>query len=170
MLNHYKERAPLKRSCDPAELGATGVFSRARAQLDHRARCSTSTAVPDHGHVSVAGELRHLLGNDVVADDEETLTAHGGDKWFANHAPEVVSFAQTTEQVSALLRFASERKIPVTARGAGYGYVGGCVPMRGGIALSLARMNRIKGHQLCGCAAVVEPGVITGDLQARRRS
>jgi glycolate oxidase len=119
--------------------------------------------------VSVAGELRHLLGNDVVADDEATLTAHGGDKWFANHAPEVVVFAQTTEQVSALLRFASERKIPVTARGAGYGYVGGCVPMRGGIALSLARMNRIKDISFADAVAVVEPGVITGDLQARAK-
>jgi glycolate oxidase len=119
--------------------------------------------------VSVADELRHLLGSDVVADDEATLTAHGGDKWFANHAPEVVVFAQTTDQVGALLRFASERKIPVTARGAGYGYVGGCVPMRGGIALSLARMNRIKDISFADAVAVVEPGVITGDLQAKAK-
>ena len=119
--------------------------------------------------MSVADELRHLLGSDVVADDEATLTAHGGDKWFANHAPEVVVFAQTTDQVGALLRFASERKIPVTARGAGYGYVGGCVPMRGGIALSLARMNRIKDISFADAVAVVEPGVITGDLQAKAK-
>jgi glycolate oxidase len=119
--------------------------------------------------VSVAGELRHLFGNDVVADDEATLTAHGGDKWFANHAPEVVVFAQTTEQVSRLLRFASERKIPVTARGAGYGYVGGCVPIRGGIALSLARMNQIKDISFADAVAVVEPGVITGDLQTKAK-
>jgi glycolate oxidase len=115
---------------------------------------------------SVVDQLRQLLGDDLVADDEATLSAHGGDKWFANHLPEVVVFAQTTEQVSALLRFASEHKVPVTARGAGYGYVGGCVPMRGGIALSLARMNRIKEISFEDAIAVVEPGVITGDLQA----
>ena len=116
---------------------------------------------------SLAAELRRLLGDDVVADDAETLAAHGGDKWFAHHLPEVVVFARTTAQVSALLRFASERKIPVTARGAGYGYVGGCVPVHRGIALSLARMNRIKEISFEDAVAVVEPGVITGDLQAK---
>ena len=113
--------------------------------------------------------LLELLGDDVVADDEQTLAAHGSDKWFANHLPEVVVFARTTEQVSALLQFASREKMPVTARGAGYGYVGGCVPMRGGIALSLARMNRIKEISFEDAIAVVEPGVITGDLQAEAK-
>ncbi len=120
--------------------------------------------------MSVSSELRQLLGASAVADDEETLNRHAGDKWFANHAPEVVVFAESTEQVSALLRFANERKIPVTARGAGYGYVGGCVPVRGGIALSLARMNRIKEISFADAIAVVEPGVITGELQAQARA
>ena len=97
--------------------------------------------------MNLAAELRALLGDEIVAADEPTRIAHGGDKWFADHAPDVVVFAQTTEQVSRLLRFASANKIPVTARGAGYGYVGGCVPIKGGIALSLARMNRIKEIQ-----------------------
>lgn len=119
--------------------------------------------------MSIAAELRQLLGDDVVADDEATLQAHGGDKWFANHAPEVVVFAESTEQVSELLRFANDRGVPVTARGAGYGYVGGCVPVRGGIALSLARMNRIKEINFADAIAVVEPGVITGDLQAKAK-
>jgi glycolate oxidase len=117
--------------------------------------------------VSIAAELRQLLGDGVVADDEATLQAHGGDKWFANHAPEVVVFAEKTEQVSTVLRFANERRIAVTARGAGYGYVGGCVPVRGGVALSLARMNRIKDINFADAIAVVEPGVITGELQAK---
>jgi glycolate oxidase len=115
---------------------------------------------------SLRRRLRAVLGDEVVADDQGTLAAHAGDKWFANHLPDVVVFAQTTEQVSELLKFASREKLPVTARGAGYGYVGGCVPMRGGIALSLARMNRIKEISFEDAIAVVEPGVITGDLQA----
>ena len=97
------------------------------------------------------------------------MQAHGGDKWIANHPPEVVVFAESTEQVSRLLRFASEKKIPVTARGAGYGYVGSCVPVRGGIALSLMRMNRIKEISFADAVAVVEPGVITADLQQKAR-
>jgi glycolate oxidase len=114
-------------------------------------------------------KLVELLGADSVIDEPEVLAAHGGDKWVANHPPEVVVFAKSTEQVSRLLRFASEKKIPVTARGAGYGYVGGCVPVRGGIALSLARMNRIKEISFADAIAIVEPGVITADLQDRAR-
>ncbi len=120
--------------------------------------------------MTLADELRRLLGNDVVADDVETLEAHSGDKWFATQSPEVVVFAQSTEQVSALLRFASRAKIPVTARGAGYGYVGGCVPVRRGIALSLMPMNRIKEIHFADAVAIVEPGVITADLKTAVRA
>lgn len=111
-----------------------------------------------------------MLGANALSDAADVLTLHGGDKWFAHHAPEVVVFAANTGQVSRLLRFASEHKIPVTARGAGYGYVGGCVPVRGGISLSLARMNRIKEISFADAIAVVEPGVITGELQAKAKA
>src|SRR5437773_4729079 len=115
--------------------------------------------------MSLADELRQLLGNDAVADDPETLAAHSGDKWFAAREPEIVVFARSTSDVSKLLQFASAEKIPVTVRGAGFGYVGGCVPARGGIALSLARMNRIKEIHSDDFVAVVQPGVITQHLQ-----
>lgn len=120
--------------------------------------------------MNLAEELRALLGNECVASDEATRLAHGGDKWSAYAEPDVVVFAQSTEQVSRLLRYGSEHKIPVTARGAGYGYVGGCVPVRGGISLSLERMNRIKEINFADAVAIVEPGVITGDLQAAARA
>lgn len=120
--------------------------------------------------MNLAADLRALLGESAVADDEATRLANRGDKWFAEHEPEVVVFAHSTEQVSQLLRFASERRVPVTARGAGYGYVGGCVPVRGGIALSLARMNRIKEISFEDAVAIVEPGVITGELQEAVRA
>lgn len=115
-------------------------------------------------------QLEALLGPGVVSTDPETLAAHGQDKWFASSAPEAVVFAESTEQVSRLLAFANEHRIPVTPRGGGVGYVGGCVPARGGIALSLARMNRIKEINPADGVAVVEPGVITGDLQAAARA
>ena len=113
--------------------------------------------------------LEELLGPGVVVSDHETLAAHSGDKWFAHGEPEVVVFPTSTEQVSALLRFADRERVAVTPRGAGFGYVGGCVPMRGGIALSLARMNRIKEINFADAIAIVEPGVITGELQAAVR-
>src|SRR5690348_7024809 len=115
--------------------------------------------------MEIASKLRELLGDDVVADDEQTLAEHSGDKWFAHESPEVVIFARSADDVCKLLRFANENKIPVTARGAGYGYVGSCVPMRRGIALSLVRMNRIKEINFADAAALVQPGVITADLK-----
>ena len=115
-------------------------------------------------------ELRQLLGNEAIADDDETLAAHSGDKWFAAEAPEVVVFARSTSDVSKLLKFASQKKIPVTARGAGFGYVGGCVPTKKGIALSLMRMNRIQKINFADAVAVVEPGVITADLKSAARA
>ncbi len=121
---------------------------------------------------SPAAELRRLLDADAttVADDADTLAAHAGDKWFARHTPEAVVFARSTEDVSRLLRFCSERGVPVTARGAGYGYVGGCVPTRGGVVLSLVRMNRLLELDGRDFVAVAQPGVITGDLQAAARA
>src|SRR5262249_21184419 len=68
------------------------------------------------------------------------------------------------------LRFASREKVPVTARGGGFGYVGGCVPVRGGIALSLMRMNRIKEVNFADAVAIVEPGVFTAELKAAVRA
>src|SRR5256714_9181072 len=120
--------------------------------------------------MSLGDELRRLLGSDAIADDVETVAAHSGDKWFAAEAPEVVVFARSTADVSKLLKFASERKVPVTARGAGFGYVGGCVPRKKGIALSLMRMNRIKEINFADAIAVVEPGAITADLKTAARA
>jgi glycolate oxidase len=117
----------------------------------------------------LADQLIALLGSNAVSTTTDDLAVHSTDKWFAANPPEVVVFATNTEQVSKLLRFANEQRIPVTARGAGVGYVGGCVPLRGGIALSLARMNRIKEINTADGVAVVEPGVITGELQSAVR-
>src|SRR5678815_2492220 len=118
----------------------------------------------------LASDLRDLLGHEIIADDVETIAAHSGDKWFAAHPPEAVVFAISTADVSKLLQFASREKVPVTPRGGGFGYVGGCVPARGGIALSLMRMNRIKEINFADAVAIVEPGVFTGGLKATVRA
>ena len=115
-------------------------------------------------------KLVELLGADAVSSEAEVLAAHSGDKWFAAHEPDLVVFARSTTDVSKLLQFASREKIPVTARGGGFGYVGGCVPARGGVALSLVRMNRIKEISFADAVAVVEPGVFTADLKAAVRT
>jgi glycolate oxidase len=121
-------------------------------------------------NTNLASKLRDLLSDEIVADDADALTAHSSDKWFVAHEPQVVVYARSTSDISKLLQFAAREKVPVTARGGGFGYVGGCVPMRGGIALSLAQMNRIREISFADAVAVVEPGVFTADLKAAVRA
>jgi glycolate oxidase subunit GlcD len=97
--------------------------------------------------------------------EPEIRQEHSGDKWFASHLPDAVALPRSTASVSRILAFASNHGIPVTPRGAGYGYVGGCVPVQGGIALSLAKMNRIKEIHPDDFVAVVQPGVNVKKLQ-----
>src|SRR5437773_11375943 len=109
--------------------------------------------------------LQKLLPAGEVRFEQSICEQHAGDKWFATHLPDAVALPRSTKSAAALLRVAHHHKIPVTARGAGFGYVGGCVPARGGIALSLALMNRIKEIHSDDFVAVVQPGVITQHLQ-----
>ncbi len=119
--------------------------------------------------MNLAEELTSILGADKVSRSEEAITEHSIDKWLVAHPPDAVVFAESTDDVSKTLAFANERGVPVTARGAGVGYVGGAVPIKGGIALSVARMTRIKELNTSDGVAVVEPGVITVDLQNAAR-
>lgn len=110
--------------------------------------------------------LKKLLPGEIKLD-AATLKEYAGDKWFASHLPDAVALPRSTKSVATILRFANQHNIPVTARGAGHGYVGGCVPLHGGIVLSLERMNRIKEINPGDFVAVVEPNVVTADLQTK---
>ncbi|HEY4415547.1 MAG TPA: FAD-linked oxidase C-terminal domain-containing protein [Verrucomicrobiae bacterium] len=110
-------------------------------------------------------QLKKKLPGEIVLEPA-TLAKYAGDKWFATHQPEAVALPRSTQSVSKILAFANKHKIPVTPRGAGHGYVGGCVPMRGGIALSLERMNKIREINAQDFVAVVQPFVNTAEFQA----
>ncbi|MDC0260080.1 FAD-binding protein [Akkermansiaceae bacterium] len=100
-----------------------------------------------------------------VSTVAEVLEEHGTDRWNFSHLPEVVVFAECRDDVVAVMKFANERGIPVTTRGAGVGYVGGCVPVEGGIALSVARMKSVVEIMPEDGVVVTQPGVILRDLQ-----
>jgi glycolate oxidase len=108
--------------------------------------------------------LKKLLPGEIVLD-AATLAQYAGDKWFATHLPDAVALPRSAQSVSKILRFANTHKIPVTPRGGGHGYVGGCVPMHGGIALSLERLDRLLEINGRDFVAVVQPAVITEQLQ-----
>lgn len=117
----------------------------------------------------IAAQLAELIGADKVSAATEVLASHAGDKWSASHMPDLVVFPENTAEVAAVMAYAHARRLAVTTRGAGVGYVGGCVPIQGGIVLSTARMNRILGIYPQDGVAVVQPGVITLALQEAAR-
>ena len=93
--------------------------------------------------------------------DTEMLRGSG---WTPDMSAAEVAFPRTTAEVSQALRIAHAHRVPVTPCGARSGKSGGSMPVLGGIVLSLERMNTIKSVSVEDLIAVVEPGVITGDL------
>jgi len=109
--------------------------------------------------------LRQIAGASNVLVGEEDCEPYSHDEVVGLTAfPEVVVRPPTTEEVSHIIQLATRERIPVTPRGAGTGLSGGAVPLSGGIVLSLEKMNRIIEIDRRNLMAVVEPGVITGDL------
>jgi glycolate oxidase len=109
--------------------------------------------------------LRGALGAPGVSDDPSTLEAYAADALGRGHAPDVVVRPADTAQVAAVARLCQEHRVPLVVRGAGTGYTGGAVPVRGGVVLSVERLNRILEIDPVNLTVVVEPAVITGDLQ-----
>jgi glycolate oxidase len=110
--------------------------------------------------------LRRACGPAWVITDAADREPYGSDEtedlWFD---PEAVVRPRTTAEVSAVMAIAHERRLPVTPRAAGTGLSGGALPVRGGIVLSLDRMDSILEIDRENLAAVVEAGVITQRLQ-----
>lgn len=114
----------------------------------------------------VRDKLRAIVGAEHLLDSPQALLCYSYDATFHSSRPEAVLLPQSAEAVSAIVQVAAAHGIPITPRGAGTGLSGGSLP-RGGIALSLTRMNRICEIDTRNQQAVVEPGVVTGQLQQR---
>ena len=108
--------------------------------------------------------LKKLFPGEIFLEPA-ALAQYAGDKWFAAHSPDAVALPRSAQSVSRILQFARRHRIPVTPRGAGHGYVGGCVPVRGGIALSTERMKKILEINARDFVAVVQPAVNTAEFQ-----
>jgi glycolate oxidase len=109
--------------------------------------------------------LRAIVGAGHVRADQETREAYGVDALKRGHPADAVVWPADTAEVSAVARLCHETRTPLVPRGAGTGYTGGAVPTQGGVVISLARLNRILDIDEGNLLAVVEPHVVTGDLQ-----
>ena len=110
--------------------------------------------------------LVSLFPGDSILLDPEQAAALGVDSSGHAALPWAAVRPQTEEQVAELLRFAQAENIPVYPRARGTSRVGGTVPVRGGIVVSLLRMNRVLDVDATDFVAQVEPGVVTGQFQA----
>ena len=109
--------------------------------------------------------LAGIVGQENMLTAAEDLFLYSYDASFPEHRPEAVVFARTAEDVARIMTLASEESVAVVPRGAGTGLSGGSVPAQGGIALSLAKMNRILRIDAANLVAVVEPGLVNAHLQ-----
>lgn len=103
----------------------------------------------------------------VIHGNPDALEAYSHDEVADRshyHMPEVVVKPGSSEEIASIMRLANERRIPVTPRGAGSGLSGGAVPVYGGIVLSVERMNRILEIDRENLMVVVEPGVVTNEI------
>ena len=83
---------------------------------------------------------------------------------YGKAMPELVVDAVSTEEIAAAMKIAYENNIPVTARGAGTGLVGACVPIAGGIVINTTKMNKILEYDLNNFVVKVQCGVLLNDL------
>jgi glycolate oxidase len=115
--------------------------------------------------IALADDLRAIVGEPHVRLDEASRNAYGTDALKRGHPADIVVIPGTTEEIAAVVVACAAQRVPIVPRGAGTGYTGGAVPTRGGVVLSLERLNRILEIDEANLIAIVEPAVITGDLQ-----
>src|SRR6266536_5787955 len=114
--------------------------------------------------MSLAERLEAALGSGAVFRGVENVIVYEYDYGLDRAMPDLVALPRSTAAVQMIVREAQTTGVPIVARGAGTGISGGAVPRKGGLVISLARMNEIleiDGHNRC---AVVQPGVINLDL------
>jgi D-lactate dehydrogenase (quinone) len=113
---------------------------------------------------ALSAELAALLGDGWRTDPDERL-AYGYDNSRQLALPDAVAMPITREQVLALVRTCRTHRVAVVARGRGTNTTGAAVPIAGGVVVSFERMQRIIDIRPGDRCAVVEPGVLNGDLQ-----
>lgn len=113
-------------------------------------------------------ELGRALPSDAVLRDRDILLSYASDASEVTPVvPEAVVRVRSTAEVSAVMRACHAHGVPVTPRSGGTSRVGGSVPVPGGIVLAFEQMNTLKGVERADLLAVVEPGLITGELHQR---
>jgi len=121
--------------------------------------------VVNAGHEALLSELQRALGDATLLRDPAECLAYGYDNSRRQAQPLAVALPTTREQVQAIVRACRQHRVPVVARGRGTNTTGASVPSEGGLVVSFERMNRLLDIRPGDRAAVVEPGLLNGELQ-----
>jgi len=108
------------------------------------------------------GKLKEILGEENLIWEPDKMSDYSHDEFALESIrklPEVVVKPRDREEVSQILKLANKEKFPVTPRGGATGLVGSCVPLYGGLVLSLENMNKVLEVDTENLMAVVEAGV-----------
>jgi len=115
---------------------------------------------------AILAQLRRILGRENLFESMEKRIVYSTDASKAAAVlPDLIARPTSTEQIAGILKLANSAGIPVYPRGAGSGLTGGAVPVRGGIVLDFEIMNKVLGIDRENMTALVQPGVITQNLQ-----
>jgi D-lactate dehydrogenase (quinone) len=114
---------------------------------------------------SQISQLTDIVGQQAIFTDAGDCLPYGYDNSRLQATPQAVLFATEHEQVCAIARFCHDEQIPLVTRGKGTGTTGASVPQRGGVVLSLERMNRILKIDPDNRLVIAEPGVTNKALQ-----
>ncbi|MDY0294134.1 MAG: FAD-binding oxidoreductase [Candidatus Methanomethylophilaceae archaeon] len=112
----------------------------------------------------IIDRIEAVVGRDGYSTKTADLYTYGFDASIFHKTPDMVVLPRTTEQVSEIMKIASAEKIPVVPRGAGTGLCGSAVPIKGGIVMSMQRMNKIVKVSVGDLWVDVEAGCVYDDL------
>ena len=111
-------------------------------------------------------DLRAIVGEEDCFDDKAHLSAYCYDATRERKYPECVVFPHNEEEVSKIVKYCNDYKIPIVPRGAGSGFTGGALAVGGGVVLALEKhMNQILEIDMENMVARVQPGVVNMQLQ-----
>lgn len=112
-------------------------------------------------------QLEKIVGPAGVLTDEISVSVYAYDCSVSRTRPEGVLLIKQIEQIAPVLRILHRHNIPFVARGSATNHAGSCVTLKGGVILNLTALNHILEINLQEQFVVVEPGVITADLQGK---
>lgn len=115
--------------------------------------------------LKIINEIIRIVGKENCLTSLEERKCYAYDARTEGAIPDLIVFPSSAKEVSSILILANKYLFPVIPRGQGSGLTGGSIPLKGGIVLSFTRMNKIIEIDTENLIVVVEPGVITFELQ-----